>query len=141
MAVVPLPFGYHSVNPYFVVTDVQRFIDFLVEVLEGVEAGEREIRGDGAIDHADVLSADSLIMMSESSEKYPARPSVSFAYVDDVDATFGRALAAGSRVILEPTEQPWGDRVAGIFDPFDNRWWIATRCARSADRETSDHVR
>ncbi|MGI8418470.1 MAG: VOC family protein [Nakamurella sp.] len=123
---VPLPPGYHSVNPYFVVTNVERFIEFLVEVLQGVEVGEREIRDDGAIDHADVMIGDSLIMMSESSEQYPARPSVSFAYVDDVDATFGRALLAGSRVILVPTEQPWGDRVAGIFDPFDNRWWIGT---------------
>ncbi len=46
MAAVPLPPGYHSVNPYFLVTNVERFIDFLVEVLEGVEVGEREIRDD-----------------------------------------------------------------------------------------------
>ncbi len=126
MSAVPLPPGYHSVNPYFVVVNVERFIDFLVEVLEGVEVGEREIRDDGAIGHADVMIGDSLIMTSEASEKYPARASVNFAYVDDVDATFVRALDRGSRSILEPTEQPWGDRLAGIFDPFDNRWWIAT---------------
>lgn len=65
---VPLPPGYHSVNPYFLVTNVKGFIDFLVEVLEGMEVGEREIRDDGAIDHADVMIGDSLIMMSEASE-------------------------------------------------------------------------
>jgi PhnB protein len=126
MAAAPLPPGYHSVNPYFVVRDVERFIAFLVEVLGGAEVGDREITADGVIDHADVLVGDSLIMMSEASAKYPARPSVSFAYVDDVDITYARALAACSTSILAPTDQPWGDRVAGIVDPFDNRWWLAT---------------
>jgi len=126
MMAVPLPPGYHSVNPYFVVAGVARFIDFLVAVFDGVEVGTRELRKDGAIDHADVMIGDSLLMMSESSEKYPARPCVNFAYVADVDATYGRALSMGSRAILEPIEQPWGDRIAGILDPFDNRWWIAT---------------
>lgn len=56
------------VNLYFVVVNVERFID------------------------------------ERASERYPARPSVNFVYVDDVDATFGRALAMGSRSILEPTE-------------------------------------
>ena len=37
------------------------------------------------------------------------------------------ALSAGATPILEPTLQPWGDRVAGFHDPFDNRWWVATR--------------
>ncbi len=54
MPAVPLPAGCHSINPYFVVSGVERFIDFLVEVLEGVEVGDRELRGDGAVDHADV---------------------------------------------------------------------------------------
>jgi len=133
MPAAALPPGYHSVNPYFVVYDVARFIDFLVEVLEGLEVGERELRHDGAIDHGDVIVGDSLIMMSEASDKYPARPSVSFAYVDDVDATYARALATGAKSILDPTDQPWGDRVAGIFDPFDNRWWLATHHVPSTD--------
>jgi hypothetical protein len=32
----------------------------------------------------------------------------------------------GSTSIMAPADQTWGDRVAGIFDPFDNRWWIGT---------------
>lgn len=126
MPAAPLPAGCHSINSYFVVSGVERFIDFLVEVLEGVEVGDRELRDDGAINHADVIIGDSLIMMSEASEKYPARPSVTFAYVRDVDATYARALATGAISILDPIEQSWGDRLAGIFDPFDNRWWLAT---------------
>jgi PhnB protein len=123
---VPLPAGYHSINPYFVVPDVASFIQFLVCVFGGVEQGKREMRADGTIGHADVLVGDSLIMTSQADAKYAARPAVHFAYVDDVDATYARALDVGSTSIMAPADQTWGDRVAGIFDPFDNRWWIGT---------------
>jgi uncharacterized glyoxalase superfamily protein PhnB len=120
-----LPPGHHSVNPYFVVEDAERFIDFLVAVFDGSEQGKREIRADGRIDHADVMIGDSIVMISEASPKFPARPTVTFAYVDDVDLTYSRALMKRSNAILPPTDQQWGDRVAGISDPFNNRWWIA----------------
>ena len=125
MGEVPLPEGYHSVNPYIVVDDAERLIHFLVEVFGAAEQG-RSLRPDGRIDHGDVRIGDSLVMLSEASEAYPARPSVHFVYVPDVDATYRAALAAGATSILEPTEQRWGDRVCGFVDPFHNRWWVAT---------------
>ena len=125
MAGAPLPEGYHSVNPYIVADGAERLVDFLVTVFGGVEQ-RRSLRRDGRIDHADVRIGDSLVMLSEASEAYPARPCVHFVYVDDVDASYRAALAAGARSILEPTEQPWGDRTCGFHDPLDNRWWVAT---------------
>jgi PhnB protein len=98
MGGVPLPDGYHSVNPYIVVDHAERLIDFLVEVFGAVEQG-RSLGPDGRIDHADVRIGDSLVMLS----------------------------AAGATSILEPTEQSWGDRTCGFVDSFDNRWWVATR--------------
>jgi PhnB protein len=130
MPAEPLPPGYHSVNPYFVVVGVERFIGFLARVLDGTVVGGRKVRDDGAIDHADAMVGDSMIMMSEASDTYPARPCVNFAYVDDVDAAYARAMTEGSTSILEPTDQGWGDRVAGVLDPFDNRWWLATHLRR-----------
>lgn len=38
-------------------------------------------------------------------------------YVDDVDATYGRALEAGATSETEPTDMPWGERVAQVRDP------------------------
>ncbi len=90
------------------------------------EKGERELRPDGRIGHADLHIGDSVVMLSEASGAYPARPCGLFAYTDDVDATCRAALAAGATSIREPTDQPWGDRVGGFHDPFDNRWWVAT---------------
>lgn len=123
---IPLPEGYHNVNPYIVVDDAERLIAFLVGVFGGREQGSREVQPDGRIGHADVRIGDSLVMVSDASEAFPARPGVLFTYVDDVDATHGAALEAGATSILEPSDQPWGDRVGGFHDPFDNRWWVAT---------------
>jgi PhnB protein len=126
MTGVPLPEGYHSVNPYIVVEGVERLIAFLGHTFGSAEHGEREIRSDGTIGHAEVRIGDSVVMLSEATAEYPGRPCVHFVYVDDVDEVFRRALAAGASAITEPSEQLWGDRVGGFHDPFDNRWWVAT---------------
>jgi PhnB protein len=128
MSGVALPDGYHSVNPYIVVDDAERLIRFLVDVFGGQERAEqRELRPDGTIDHGEVRIGDSIVMLSETSEAYPARPCVHFVYVDDVDITYRDAMRAKAKSILEPTDQSWGDRVCGFVDSFDNRWWVATR--------------
>jgi hypothetical protein len=80
MGGVPLPAGYHSVNPYIVVDDAERLVHFLVEVFGAVEQG-RALRPDGRIDHGDVRIGDSLVMLGEASDQYPARPCVHFVYV------------------------------------------------------------
>ena len=102
-------------------------IGFLDDVFGGIERGKREVSAEGAVEHAEVQIGDSVVMLSEASAAYPARPCVHFAYVEDVDAVFDRAVAAGASAIHAPAEQSWGERVCGFHDPFDNRWWVATR--------------
>ena len=46
--------------------------------------------------------------------------------VDDVDAVFARAVAAGGKAIRPVADQFYGDRGGGISDPFGHSWWIAT---------------
>jgi lactoylglutathione lyase len=41
-------------------------------------------------------------------------------YVEDVDATVAAAVERGVRVVLEPADQPWGERVAYVADPDGN---------------------
>ena len=81
---------------------------------------------EGHIEHADVLIGDSLVMISAASDRFPARPCVHFVYVEDVDLVFDSAVSRGVEVLHTPSDQPWGDRVGGIIDSFQNRWWIAT---------------
>jgi lactoylglutathione lyase len=46
-------------------------------------------------------------------------------YVDDVDTTVAAARSAGRRVVLEPADQPWGERVAYVADPDGNLVMLA----------------
>jgi PhnB protein len=47
-------------------------------------------------------------------------------YVDDADAFYQRAIAAGAVSVREPADQEYGERVAGVRDQFGNIWWLAT---------------
>ena len=54
-------------------------------------------------------------------------PAGFYLYVSDTDATYKAAMAAGGASVLEPSDQFYGDRNAGVQDPWGNNWWIATR--------------
>jgi PhnB protein len=118
--------GYHSVTPYLNVDDPGAVLRFLIDVFGASERGERELGADGTIAHAEAVIGDSPLMLSQADAVYRARPSVLFVYVPDVDVTYRAAIAAGATPIREPRDQPWGDRVGGFHDPWQNRWWIAT---------------
>jgi len=45
--------------------------------------------------------------------------------VDDADALYERALAAGATSLSPPTDQKYGDRVAAVEDSIGNHWFIA----------------
>ncbi len=49
-------------------------------------------------------------------------PTVLALDVEDVDATFARAIDAGATALREPGDAFWGDRHAQIEDPFGHRW-------------------
>lgn len=118
--------AYHSINQFFVVLDAPAFIDFVIAVFDGEEGRARDLRPDGSIGHGDVAIGDSHIMVADAETTNPARPSVTYAYVRDVDAVCARAAALGASALVEPADRAWGDRVGGFTDPFDNRWWVAT---------------
>jgi PhnB protein len=45
--------------------------------------------------------------------------------VEDVDATFERAVAAGATVRQPPADMFWGDRHGQLEDPFGHRWNVS----------------
>ena len=65
-------------------------------------------------------------MLSEASDQHPAMPSMVHLYVPNVDAVYQRAVAAGGNSFLEPTDQFYGDRGAGVKDHSGCAWYIAT---------------
>jgi len=123
------PQGYPCVSPYLVADGAQRVIDFLTATFGATEL-RRYDNADGSIMHAEVRIGDSVVMIGDGGDAWPAFPVFLHVYVDDVDATFERALAAGGVAVQQPErrgDDP--DRRGGVKDPAGNTWWIATPVA------------
>jgi PhnB protein len=73
-----------------------------------------------------VRIGDSTIGMGDAHGVYEPMPSTLHLYVPDTDSLYERALRAGATSIQPPADQSYGDRSAGVTDPFGNRWFIAT---------------
>ncbi|MDR3683442.1 MAG: VOC family protein [Geothrix sp.] len=123
--VEPVPKGYHTVTPYLVVADGEGLLGFLRDAF-GAEVLSRALRPDGTIANAEVRLGDSRLMVAQAREPWKPMPAGFYLYVPDTDATYRAALAAGGVSVLEPSDQFYGDRNAGIQDPWGNNWWIAT---------------
>ncbi len=133
MAVKPIPDGYATVTPYLYVRDAARAIDFYTKAFAAIEL-YRLASPDGRIGHAEILIGTSRIMLAdefpEMNVKGPQSlegTSVGFLiYVEDVDARFDRAIAAGATVVRPLKDQFYGDRSGSLADPFGHSWTIAT---------------
>jgi PhnB protein len=123
--VTPVPAGYHRVTPYLVVADGEGLLTFLQNAFQA-EVLTRTLRPDGAIANAEVRVGDSMLMVAQAREPWKPMPTGFYLYVPDTDAVYQAAVAAGGVSTLEPSDQFYGDRNAGVQDPWGNNWWIAT---------------
>lgn len=83
---------------------------------------------DGTIMHAEIQIDDSVIMLGDSSEKYPPVPLVMHVYVADADKTFEKAIEAGCEVIEKPKQQGNDPDRRGTFKDFaGNMWSVGTQ--------------
>jgi uncharacterized glyoxalase superfamily protein PhnB len=116
--------GFTTVTPYVWVPD-RGFADFLVRVFDAVETRVADNPGHGI--HREMRIGSSMLMIGESGEpNRPSRPIAFHVFVDDADATFARAIAAGGTSLGDPADRPYGERSGFIRDPYGNNWYIAT---------------
>lgn len=120
-----IPQGMHTVTPFLHPLRAEPFINFLKRAF-GAEEVERHASPDGVVHHAVVRIGNSALEMGEAHGSYQPMPSMFYVSVPDVDTAYRSALAAGGTSIAEPKDQPYGDRVAGVKDPFGNQWYMAT---------------
>jgi PhnB protein len=123
------PDGYSTVSPYLVVSGAQRVIDFLKETFDATPLRRYDMP-DGSILHAEMRIGNTVVMLGDAGGEWRPVPAFLHVYVDDVDATYQRALAAGGLSVQEPQrkgDDP--DRRGGVKDPGGNTWWIATPVA------------
>ncbi len=124
----PVREGFRTVTPYITVVEAGRFVDFLKQTF-GAEETSRVPHGPGRF-HAEVRIADSMLMIGPAESGHET-PNVLHIFVDDCDATFARAIAAGATPMGEPADRPYGERSGFVQDSFGNRFYIATRFASS----------
>jgi PhnB protein len=118
--------GLHTVNVYLHPLGAAQMIEFLKPAFGAKEVAVYRLQPDGPVVHAKIKIGDSVLEMGEAHGPYQPLPTMFFLYVDDVDAWYRRAVAAGANSISEPENKPYGGRVAGVTDPFGNTWYIAT---------------
>lgn len=138
-----IPEGFHSLTPDLVVSDAAEAIEFYKRVFGAKK--RRVFHGpDGGIVHAEIQIGDSILLLSPEFPEHkvfsPQSPgggtSISmFLYVEDVDAVFAKAVSAGATVTMPLADAFWGDRAAGIVDPFGHRWMLAMHIKDLSDEE------
>ena len=131
--VQPIPEGYPRLSPYLCVDGAARAIEFYTDVLGATERMRMD-GPDGRIGHAELQLGNSVIMLAD---EYPDIGFLSptriggtavtlHAYVEDVDAVFEKALAAGAKALRPVEDQFYGDRSGQFEDPFGHRWSVAS---------------
>jgi PhnB protein len=133
MAVNPIPDGYYTATPYLIIKDAARAIDFYKQAFGATEL-MRFADPSGKVGHAEIKIGNSVIMLAEEHSEMGYRspqtlggtPVSILLYVEDVDARFRQAVAAGAKAMQPVQDQFYGDRSGTLVDPFGHVWTIAT---------------
>jgi PhnB protein len=116
--------GFTTVTPYIWVPD-RGLADFLIRTFDAVETSVADVPGHGI--HRELRIGSSMVMIGETGQPdVPARSQAFHVFVDDADATYARALAAGAMSLGEPEDRHYGERAGFVADAYGNHWYIAT---------------
>jgi PhnB protein len=128
MAVSPVPNGFHSLTAQLAIDGAAKAIEFYKKAF-GAEVVDQAADPSGTkVWHASLRIGDSMLFVNDVFPDMGGSPSHSslWLYVNDVDASFKRAVEAGGKVTMPPTDMFWGDRIGQITDPFGQKWCLAT---------------
>ncbi|MEP6825757.1 MAG: VOC family protein [Ramlibacter sp.] len=128
-----IPDGMHSITPHLVCAGAAEAIRFYVKAFGAVE--KMIVPGpEGKLMHACVQIGDSQLFLMDEFVEWGAvgpkglksSPVTIHLQVEDADAAFAKALAAGCTVTMPLEDAFWGDRYGSVTDPFGHSWAIAT---------------
>ena len=114
---------YRTVTPYLVVSDADAELAFLKAAFGAVEVNCQR-NPDNTVMHAEIKIGDSLVMLGQAGGTWKPRTAALYLWVEDVDASYARALEAGATSESEPEDKPYGHRNAGVIDRGGVTWWI-----------------
>ncbi len=119
-----VPEGYHTVTPFLNIDGAREAIAFYKKAF-GAEERAVAPMPDGKVMHAEIKIGDSIIMIADAVMNPPTKSSLHL-FVNDVDAAWNQAVAAGCQVAMPLADQFWGDRYGVLTDKWGNRWGLAT---------------
>ena len=114
---------YRTVTPYLVVSDADAELAFLKTAFGATELNCQR-RPDNTVMHAEITIGDTLVMLGQAGGSWMPRSAALYLWVEDVDATYARALEAGAKSESAPEDKPYGHRNAGVIDRNGVTWWI-----------------
>ena len=132
-AVKPIPDGMHSLTPHLICAGAADAIDFYKKAFNAVELS-RLPGPNGKLMHAMLMIGDSALMLNDEFPEWGGFGPKSLKgssvtmhlYVNDADAAFAQAIAAGAKVTMPIADMFWGDRYGMLEDPFGHKWSVAT---------------
>jgi uncharacterized glyoxalase superfamily protein PhnB len=135
----------HTLTPHLVVKGASKAIEFYKKAFGAEEIGRLSAPDGKSVMHADLKIGDSHIFVVDEFPEMDSRGPQSFGgtpvtihmYVEDVDAAFGKAVAAGAKVRMPLADMFWGDRYGILNDPFGHSWSLATH----KEELTPDEIR
>ena len=141
-SVQPIPTGMHTLTPHLVCAGAADAIGFYQRAFGATEV-TRLATPDGKLMHASVRIGDSTVMLVDEMPQWGAlgplalkgTPVTLHLYVQDVDAAYAKAVAAGAKPTMPPADMFWGDRYGQVEDPFGHRWSIATHTRDLTDAQ------
>jgi PhnB protein len=123
------PTEIRGVRPYLIVGDASAAIEFYRRVFDAQEV-ERHTTPSGGVGHAELQFGETRVELGEHptarDRNAEALPRIGLRlYVDDVDATYARAISAGATGDPPTDRKEQGVRGATLYDPFGLTWWLA----------------
>jgi PhnB protein len=130
----PIPDGYHTVTPHITVNGAEKALEFYKRAFGAQEIVRMPGPGGKGIMHAEIKIGNSIIMLNDELHGMGERSPQSlgghtgsiYLYVEDVDAVYAKAVAAGAMGRVPVSDMFWGDRTGRIVDPFGHEWAIST---------------
>ncbi len=128
--------GFHTITPYLAVHEVMELIEFVKQAFDA-EGAVYGIGSEGGL-HSEYKIGDSFVMIGGGANwRGEQKLTALHVYVDDVDTSYQRAVAAGAKAMSSPIEAH-GERVASVQDVAGNEWYLAKRLSGS---HTDDGLR
>ncbi|MFN8546674.1 MAG: VOC family protein [Candidatus Eisenbacteria bacterium] len=147
MAVKAIPDGYTAITPYLMVEGASTAIEFYRRAFDAQEIMRLDAPG-GRVGHAELRIGNAVIMLADNAPEalckdphgYGGTPVTFLVYVQDVDAQWKTALAAGAVELRPIKDQFYGDRSGTLRDPFGHIWTLATHIEDVSEEEMNRRI-